>query len=195
MLNGAGHQLYNLEPLAKLDRVTEKHSIRVARLCLMIGRVLGLAESELNKLRTIGLLHDLGKIAYPKEIIAKPWRLTEREYEMIKFHPTIGANMARVAGYDQSIVEAIWSHHERLDGSGYPRALKGRRISLLARIVAVADTYEAMTAERPYRKALPPAAAIKELKQADKYDRKVVQALITALGSPEMVLAIAAAEI
>ncbi len=195
MLNGAGHQLYNLEPLAKLDRVTEKHSIRVARLCLMIGRVLGLAESELNKLRTIGLLHDLGKIAYPKEIIAKPWRLTEREYEMIKFHPTIGANMARVAGYDQSIVEAIWSHHERLDGSGYPRALKGRRISLFARIVAVADTYEAMTAERPYRKALPPAAAIKELKQADKYDRKVVQALITALGSPEMVLAIAAAEI
>lgn len=195
MLIGAGHQLYNLEPLAKLDRVTEKHSIRVARLCLMIGRVLGLAESELNKLRTIGLLHDLGKIAYPKEIIAKPWRLTEREYEMIKFHPTIGANMARVAGYDQSIVEAIWSHHERLDGSGYPRAFEGRRISLLARIVAVADTYEAMTAERPYRKALPPAAAIKELKQADKYDRKVVQALITALGSPEMVLAIAAAEI
>ncbi|NLY56356.1 MAG: HD domain-containing protein [Firmicutes bacterium] len=195
MLNGAGHQLYNLEPLAKLDRVTEKHAIRVARLCLMIGRVLGLAESELNKLRTIGLLHDLGKIAYPKEIIAKPWRLTEREYEMIKFHPTIGANMARVAGYDRSIVEAIWSHHERLDGSGYPRALKGRRISLFARIVAVADTYEAMTAERPYRKALPPAAAIKELKQADKYDRKVVQALITALGSPEMVLAIAAAEI
>src|SRR5690606_37668807 len=165
MLIGAGHQLYNLEPLAKLDRVTEKHSIRVARLCLMIGRVLGLAESEMIKLRTIGLLHDLGKIAYPKEIIAKPWCLTEPEYEMIKFHPTIGANMARVAGYEQSIVEAIWSHHERLDGSGYPRAHEGQRISMLARIVAVADTYEAMTAERPYRKALPPAVAIQELEQ------------------------------
>ncbi|MGC8778543.1 MAG: HD-GYP domain-containing protein [Candidatus Caldatribacteriaceae bacterium] len=142
--------------LKKHDDFTFTHSLNVSILATFIGKFLGLGEEEIRILGLGALLHDLGKLNVPSEILNKPQPLTQEEYAIIQQHPVIARKIldeqTRLAGNTKSVA---LEHHEKLDGSGYPRRLWGNDISFLAQITAVADIYEALTSDRPYRKALP----------------------------------------
>lgn len=139
------------------------HSNRVAELCEKMAKALGWSIHEQSKLKTAGLLHDIGKIGIPEELLNKPGRLTEEEYKEICKHPEIGYRILQSSGNMKEISDCILSHHERWDGKGYPRGISGEEISVEARIIAIADTYDAMTSERSYRVGLPKEVAIEEL--------------------------------
>ena len=152
----------------------EKHSKRVSVLSQAIGIAVGLSETENNKLKVLGLLHDIGKIAIEENILNKPDKLTEQELDEIKRHPEIGYRILKSSQDMSELAEYTLAHHERFDGLGYPRGLKTKEIPLLSRIVAVADAYDAMTSDRAYREALAENIAIEELvknkgKQFDPY--------------------------
>ncbi len=134
------------------DPDTHNHSRRVARHAAAIARRMGLSREQVARIRTAGAVHDVGKIETPREIIDKPGELSEEEFAVIKLHATVGARM--VAGLDDpELTRIVRHHHERLDGAGYPDGLVGEEIPLGARIVAVADTFDALTSSRPYRPA------------------------------------------
>lgn len=156
---------------AILKTLTEKyeaeriHSDRVSDLSVKLGEVLGLAKSELLELKTAALFHDIGKISIPDDIVNKPGKLTPEEFEIMKSHTEVGYEILRAADeYSQLAIYAS-SHHERYDGKGYPNGLSGKTIPLFSRIISLADAYEAMTSNRPYRKAMSEALAIKEIIQ------------------------------
>jgi diguanylate cyclase (GGDEF)-like protein/PAS domain S-box-containing protein len=151
------------EILYKKSHETEEHGCRLARLCKRIGHVLGLTRKELEELQLLAMFHDIGKIALKDGILTKEGVLTEDEWIEIKRHPEIGYRIAQSAPEFSQIAEYILSHHERWDGKGYPQGLKGEEIPLPARILAVADSYDAMTRDRSYRKALPIDQVKKEL--------------------------------
>ncbi len=142
---------------------TEQHAERIAKLCLEIGELLQLSQKGLDELRLFAMLHDIGKIGIDDHILNKPGKLTSDEWSIMKRHPIIGSNIAQTSKELSPISEFILSHHERWDGKGYPRGLKGTDIPLLARILAVADTFDAMTESRIYRVALPLEDAINEI--------------------------------
>lgn len=137
------------------DPYTCGHSDRVARISVQLGRELGQADETLHRLYMAGLLHDIGKIGIDDAVLRKPGRLTEAEYEHIKLHPQLGhkilGDLKQLAG----VLPVVLHHHEQWDGRGYPHGLSGEEIPLLARIAAVADAYDAMTSDRPYRKGMP----------------------------------------
>jgi len=136
------------------DSYTWGHSERVARIAVALGRHLGLPRAALSDLYVAGLLHDIGKLATPDEILQKNGPLTEAEFAKVKEHPVVGeALLTRVDALNH-IRPVVRHHHERYDGCGYPDRLEGERIPLLARIMAVADSFDAMNSDRPYRKAL-----------------------------------------
>jgi diguanylate cyclase (GGDEF)-like protein len=143
----------------------EQHSERVGDISHSIGEALGLSEMETGKLKTIGRLHDIGKIAIEEGILNKPGSLTEQEREDIMRHPDIGFRILSASYEMIELAEAILSHHERWDGKGYPRGLAREQIPFVARIVAVADSYDAMTSERPYRSALSEETAVEEIRK------------------------------
>ena len=144
------------------DSYTRSHSETVSNLCVLIGGQLGLTNDHLAKLRIAGLLHDVGKIGTPDAILNKPAGLTEVEYETIKEHPVLGEGILRAADLDE---EASWvrHHHERPDGGGYPDGLRGGEIPLESRIIGVADAFEAMISDRPYREGRSEGEALQEL--------------------------------
>ncbi|QOX65215.1 diguanylate cyclase [Anoxybacterium hadale] len=142
----------------------EQHSKRVSELCQKIGKVMGLSEIDIHKLKVVGLLHDIGKIAIGEGILNKPGRLSDLEFIEIKRHPDIGYRILSASDEMLDLAECIWAHHERWDGGGYPKGLSGTEIPQLSRIIAVADSYDAMTSERPYRKALSDHEAILEIR-------------------------------
>jgi len=158
----------------------ERHSKRVSELCQRIGVAMGLSETEINKLKVSGLLHDIGKIAIEEQVLNKPGRLTDQEWNEIKRHPDIGYRILSSSLEMMEIVQYILFHHERFDGTGYPRGLKREEIPLLSRIIAVADAYDAMTNARTYKKALDKDAAIKELIQnkGTQFDPHIVDVFI-----------------
>ena len=147
------------------DRYTRAHSEEVTRLALLLAAELGLSPETLRSVRLAGLLHDVGKIGVPDRILKKPGRLTPEEIEIMNGHPALGE--AIVAGLPDlaEIRTGVRSHHERWDGRGYPDGLAGEAIPLLGRLLAVPDCYSAMTTDRPYRAALPAAAALAEIKR------------------------------
>ncbi len=150
--------------LSHHDRLTRGHSERVRAYSHLIGEEMGLTESELDKLRWAGLLHDVGKTAISTEILNKPGKLTADEYDTIKSHPDEGrALVAPLADWLGDSVRAVWEHHERFDGQGYPRGLSGTDISFAARVVSVADSYDVMTSARSYKKPMSAEAARAEL--------------------------------
>ena len=136
------------------DVYTKGHSDRVAEYSLLIGEKLGFSEDEMKTLRIGALFHDIGKIGIPDSILLKDAKLTEDEYSEIKNHPTIGAHILSNASIFSNIIPIVKHHHERYDGKGYPSKLSGDTIPLFARIVAVADTFDAMTSRRSYRNEL-----------------------------------------
>lgn len=158
----------------------EKHSKRVSELCRRIGAAMELPEIEINKLKVCGLLHDIGKIAIEEKVLNKTERLTDQEWNEIKRHPDIGYRILSSSSEMVELAQYILSHHERFDGTGYPRGLKQEEIPLLSRIIAVADSYDAMTNERTYKEALDKDAAIEELihNKGTQFDPYVVDIFI-----------------
>ena len=168
--------------LSRHDRLTRGHSERVRAYSQMIGEELGLSEAAIDNLRWAALLHDIGKLEIPFEILNKPDRLTTAEYETIKRHPGIGAKLAApLAGWLGESVRAVGEHHERWDGHGYPNGLRGADISFAARIVAVADTFDVMTSVRSYKKPGTAAEARAELARCagTQFDANVVRAFLS----------------
>ena len=170
-LLGAGAQNLSVEALTELstllearDSYTYGHSQRVTRHAERIARALGLSDADVARVRTAAALHDVGKLHTPREILNKPGRLTDEEFAVIRRHPGDGAAMASGLG-DPMIVAMIRHHHERLDGAGYPAGLAGDGIPLGARIIAVADTFDAMTSHRAYRRASSHKRALDVLRQ------------------------------
>lgn len=136
------------------DPYTRGHSDRVSKYSVLIGKYLGLSDTDLKTLEVGGLFHDIGKIGIPDSILLKESKLTDDEYSQIKNHPSIGAHILCSAEVFQDIIPIVKHHHERFDGTGYPGKLKGNDIPYLARIAAVADTFDAMTSRRTYRDPL-----------------------------------------
>jgi HD-GYP domain-containing protein (c-di-GMP phosphodiesterase class II) len=145
------------------DPYTAGHQRRVADLAHAIGSELGLAGDQLDAILFAGQIHDIGKIAVPAEILAKPCKLSAMEFSLIKDHPRTAYEMLKPVVFPWPLPEIVLQHHERLDGSGYPDAVKGDAIRLEARIIAVADVVEAMASHRPYRAALGVDVALAEI--------------------------------
>jgi PAS domain S-box-containing protein/putative nucleotidyltransferase with HDIG domain len=162
------------------DPYTAGHQRAVGDIAAAIGQELGLEQEQVKGLRYAGYVHDIGKIAVPAELLSKPGKLTVNEFELIKTHAQQGFDVLKDIKFPWPIARVILEHHERIDGSGYPRGLKGEEISLEARILAVADTVEAMSSHRPYRAALGLEAALREIgEQAGKrYDAQVAAACL-----------------
>ena len=147
------------------DSYTRGHSDRVSAYSVLIGEKLGLPEEDINNLRIGGLFHDIGKIGVPDSILLKEAKLTDDEYSEIKNHPAIGAHILSNATIFKDIIPIVKHHHERYDGNGYPGKLKGEDIPYLARIAAVADSFDAMTSKRTYRNSLPLDVVISEFER------------------------------
>jgi PAS domain S-box-containing protein/putative nucleotidyltransferase with HDIG domain len=162
------------------DPYTAGHERRVAELAVAMGAELGLAGDELEALRLAALIHDIGKIAVPAEILAKPGRLSEVEFNLIRQHPASGYDILEAIDFGRPVAEYVLQHHERLDGSGYPRGLAGSEVLPEARIIAVADVVEAMSSHRPYRAALGLDAGLDEVcaHAGERYDADVVAACV-----------------
>jgi putative nucleotidyltransferase with HDIG domain len=139
--------------VAQKNPYTEGHQHRVTQLACVIATALKLPEKQIHGLRLAGLLHDIGKIAVPVEILSKPSQLSQSELNLIKTHPSVGYEILRPIEFPWRIADIVLQHHERLDGSGYPQGLKNENILIEAKIVAVADVVEAMSSHRPYRAA------------------------------------------
>ncbi len=162
------------------DPYTAGHQQRVGLLAQEIAKKLGLSQADAHNLNLISLIHDISKIGIPAELLSKPTRLTHIEYELIKTHVTIGYEILKNLNFMVPVAEIVREHHERIDGSGYPQGLKGDQILMEARIIAVADVVEAMSAHRPYRAALGIDAALAEIEQGrgTKYEPRVVDACL-----------------
>jgi putative nucleotidyltransferase with HDIG domain len=165
------------------DDYTQGHSTRVTEYAMQLGIKMNLSSEDRRSLRTAGLLHDVGKTGIPDEILKKPGALTQREQEIVRTHPSVGGYIVRQTIKSEDIISAIVYHHERWDGGGYPEGLTGERIPLLARILAVADTFDALTSDRPYREALPIDAAAEEIARnsATQFDPRIVSAFMDCI--------------
>jgi len=166
------------ETICQRDSYTAGHQRRVASICSAIATELGLSKDLIHGLHLAATIHDLGKIGIPAEILVKPAKLSVMEHDLIKEHVNIGIKILRNVDFPWPISEIIWQHHERIDGSGYPRGLKGDEILLEAKILGVADVVEAMASHRPYRPALGINAAINEIdfNRNNLFDTLVVDA-------------------
>lgn len=165
------------------DEYTKGHSHRVAEYSVLIARELGWNEKELSNLKNAAHLHDIGKIAIPDTILNKPSKLSEEEFSIIKEHTIIGANILKNISLIDHVQEIVRNHHERYDGNGYPDGLKGKEIPLHARIVAVADSYDAMSSQRIYRNQLPPEKIIQELEnnKGTQFDPEITDIFLKLL--------------
>ncbi len=167
------------------DAYTAGHQRRVAAIAEAIGREMALPEDRIHGLRLASIVHDLGKINVPAEILSKPDKLTAIEYEFIKIHPRVGYDVLKSVEFPWPIADIVLQHHERLDGSGYPSGLKGDAILIEARIIAVADVVESMTSDRPYRSAPGIGPALAEIRRGrgTLYDPVVVDACLKLVNS------------
>ena len=191
-LHDAYDQLQNsyLEMISTIRRVvdakdtyTRGHSDRVSYYAARLAQYMGRDEAYCEQVRLAGLFHDVGKLSIPDDILLKPERLTDEEYEIIKSHPRQGVELLSVITHFRPILPAILCHHEHMDGSGYPEGLRGTEIPEEARIVAVADTFDAMTSDRQYRKALTAQWAMEELERykGTQLDTEIVDTFLEML--------------
>lgn len=147
------------------DRYTCGHSERVAHLAVQLARAIGLDDESIERVRITGLVHDIGKIGVPESVLTKPGRLTDDEFELIKRHPEIGVRILRDIPQMSDVLPGVLHHHERWDGRGYPFGLAGENIPLFARILALADSFDAMSSTRTYRAAMPRATVLDEIRK------------------------------
>ncbi|MBD0373967.1 MAG: HD-GYP domain-containing protein, partial [Pyrinomonadaceae bacterium] len=164
------------------DPYTRGHSERVARFSVAMAQRLGLSDDEVEKIRISALLHDVGKIGIDDNILKKPSALTDEEYEIMKKHPQKGYKIMSQIPAMKEFLPGMYMHHEMINGQGYPQGLKGDEIPLMARIVSVADTFDAMTTDRPYQRAMKFEDAVERVKSfvGTRYDEQVVAALVAA---------------
>jgi diguanylate cyclase (GGDEF)-like protein/putative nucleotidyltransferase with HDIG domain len=162
------------------DQTAQSHIRRVQVYAAGLARALGMSESEIQGVKTAALLHDIGKLAVPEHILSKPGPLTDEEFQKIRIHPQVGAEIIGGVPFPYPVAPLILSHHERWDGTGYPAGLKGDEIPLGARILAVVDSFDALMSERPYHKAMSSAAAMELLRQeaGTVLDARVVQTFV-----------------
>jgi HD-GYP domain-containing protein (c-di-GMP phosphodiesterase class II) len=168
-----------------IDPYTHGHSERVSDYSVAIAEELQMSPADIYHVRVGSMLHDVGKIGVDPQVLKKPGYLTEREMQEIQRHPGYGVDLFRGAGLSELLSEellALEQHHERLDGSGYPYKLQGEQVSLIARVVAVADVFDALTSDRPYRAALPITDVLEMLKRSagTEFDADCVEALLRA---------------
>lgn len=173
-----------LQVLDRRDRETRNHSERVARLTVRLAHALGLSDGELLHLRRGALLHDIGKIMLPDAILLKQGHLTEAEWEVMRRHPGYARALLQPIPYLQPALAIPYCHHEKWDGTGYPRGLKGEAIPLAARLFAVVDVWDALRSQRPYRPAWPVKAVTAHiLSQAGRhFDPRVAEAFLRLIG-------------
>lgn len=166
------------------DAYTQQHSTRVTDYAVRIAERMGCDTEEIEMLKSSGPLHDIGKIGIKDNVLNKPGRLTDEEFDMIRAHPLIGVNIVAPLGLEEQELCIIRNHHERWDGRGYPDGLRGEEISLQARILAVADSFDAMSSDRAYRSALPLEVCLRELRDnsGSQFDPRVVEAALPVLG-------------
>lgn len=165
------------------DYMTVEHALRVRELCTQFGTRLQLDNNIIDELVVLASLHDIGKIAVPESILKKNGPLTDEEWKIIKKHPETGYRITKVTHGMSIIAEDILFHHERWDGRGYPQGLKGERIPLVSRILSIVDTFDVMTHERPYKKAVSKGEAAYEIKKCSgsQFDPKLAEEFITYL--------------
>jgi len=176
------------ESIEKRDPYTGGHTKRVLAYSMAIAKYMKLNEEEMEKLKIAAILHDIGKIGVEDKILRKKENLTEEEYQEMKKHPMVGVEILGHISQLKDIIPGMRYHHERTDGKGYPNGLKGNNIPLIARIISVADTYDAMTTTRPYHNALSNSKAVAELKRCagTQFDKSVVYAFIKAFENNEL---------
>jgi putative nucleotidyltransferase with HDIG domain len=162
--------------LDKRDKETETHTIRVTHFTVMLGRKLGLHEEEIQNLRRGALLHDIGKLVIPNEILFKPGQLSNPEWKIMKLHPKIVKDLLENFSVPQEVLEIPYSHHEKWDGSGYPQGLVGEEIPYAARIFAIVDVFDALLSDRPYRPSFSMEEALTYLREqtGQHFDPQIV---------------------
>lgn len=173
-----------LQNLREYDDATYVHSVNVAILCAIFSSWLKLSEKETRTAIMCGLLHDVGKVMVPEEIMQKPEKLNDLEFVRLKTHPTDGARVLKLKGMDPHIVNAALQHHERCDGSGYPQGLSRKQIDPYAKMVAIADVYEAMTASRVYRAPICPFTVIEQFEEEgmEKFEVELLLPFLEHIG-------------
>lgn len=179
-----GDALISLCRLKMADEYTYMHSVSVCALMVSLGRQLGLDEATCRDAGMAGLLHDLGKAAMPQEIINKPGKLTDEEFTIIKSHPVRGHEMLLASGVDnERVLDVARHHHERMDGTGYPDKFSAENISLIARMSAVCDVYDAVTSNRPYKAGWDPAESVSKMASwQGHFDPVILQTFIKTIG-------------
>ena len=180
-----GSALISLARLKTADDYTYMHSVAVCAMMIALGRQLGLNESDIRAAGIAGLLHDIGKALLPMAVLNKPGKLTPAEFDIVKTHPELGLQLMGEAGKSNPMaLEVCLQHHEKVDGSGYPRGLKGAEISLYAKMGAVCDVYDAITSNRPYKAGWDPAESMRQmgLWAESHFDAAVFQAFARSLG-------------
>ncbi|WP_397533595.1 HD-GYP domain-containing protein [Roseateles sp.] len=176
--------LISLARLKTKDDYTYMHSVAVCALMVSLGRQMGLSETQAREAGLAGLLHDVGKMAMPMEVLNKPGALTDDEFAVMRSHPMRGFEMLKEgAAVPESALDVCLHHHEKMDGSGYPNKLKGDQISLLSRMGAVCDVYDAITSNRPYKTAWDAAGSIQRMSQwAGHFDPAIFKAFVISVG-------------
>lgn len=176
------------EAIEKRDPYTGGHTKRVVHYSLAAAKYLNLTSKEMELLKLSAILHDIGKIGVDDSVLRKPGRLDDHEAQLMKMHPMMGADIMRHIRQLNDLIPGMMHHHERSDGKGYPNGLKDGEIPIIARIISVADTYDAMTSTRPYRKGLPHRTAIDEIKKeaGTQFDRDVAAAFVRAFEAGEV---------
>jgi HD-GYP domain-containing protein (c-di-GMP phosphodiesterase class II) len=177
------HALASMVRLKQHDTYTHMHSVAVCALMVGLAVELGLDDQAIRIAGAAGLMHDLGKAFMPLSVLNKPAQLTREEYEIAKQHPQDGWNLLQLGDIHSGVLDVILHHHEKFDGSGYPDQLAGNQISLLARMAAVCDVYDAVTSDRPYKKAWAPANALVDMTTwDDHFDKEVLVAFARYMG-------------
>jgi HD-GYP domain-containing protein (c-di-GMP phosphodiesterase class II) len=175
------------ETIEKRDPYTGGHTKRVLNYSYAIGTTLRLSKKELEDLKLAAILHDVGKIGVSDKVLLKEGKLDREEFENMQLHPKYGAEILSHIKQLKDVIPSVRSHHEKIDGSGYPDKLKGEDIPIIAKIIAVADAFDAMTTDRPYRKAMSTGEAFEELKKfaGIQFDRDIVHAFMNAISERE----------
>lgn len=176
--------IISLARLKTADDYTYMHSVAVCAMMVALSKQLGLEDAQTRSCGMAGLLHDLGKVAMPTEVLNKPGKLTDAEFAIMKTHPTEGFKMLKASpNVDAVALDVVLHHHEKMDGSGYPERLKGDEISLYAKMGAVCDVYDAITSNRPYKTGWDPAESLRKMAEwAGHFDKPVFQAFVKSMG-------------
>ncbi len=176
--------LISMARLKTADDYTYMHSVAVCAMMVALAKQLGLDEAQTRSLGMAGLLHDLGKVAMPMDVLNKPGKLTDAEFDIMKTHPTEGFKMLKASpNVDPIALDVVLHHHEKIDGSGYPERFKGDQISLHSKMGAVCDVYDAITSNRPYKSGWDPAESLRKMAEwTGHFDPKVFQAFVKSMG-------------